>query len=176
MRTFGGRVLFLDRPDINTDEIIPARYLTEVTREGLKAHLFEDLALPGFSPARDLEGRRVVVSRENFGCGSSREHAVWALEANGIGMVVAASFARIFRQNMFNGGLLAVELAPEAIDRLFAELAPHDTLAAADLARRVIEFSAGERRLAFPLVLAPFDHRLVEAGGWLEYAERHYAR
>jgi 3-isopropylmalate/(R)-2-methylmalate dehydratase small subunit len=174
MRTFGGRVLFLDRADINTDEIIPARYLTAIEREELKPHLFEDLALEGFVPPRDLAGRQVVVSRENFGCGSSREHAAWALEANGIGMVVAAGFARIFRQNMFNCGLLAVELPPEAIARLFAEFAARETFAEADLGRGVIAVRSGAQALVFPLQLAPFDRRLVEAGGWLEYADRNY--
>jgi len=63
-------VLFLDRSDINTDEIIPAKYLTEIRREALKPYLLEDLKLPGFEPQRDIPGRQVVVSRANFGCGS----------------------------------------------------------------------------------------------------------
>ena len=76
MKTFGGPVLFLDRADINTDEIIPAKYLTEITKQDLKPYMLEDLKLDGFDPkgAKTLKAR-VVVSRENFGCGSSREHA-----------------------------------------------------------------------------------------------------
>ncbi|MDZ7665592.1 MAG: hypothetical protein U5K27_09755 [Desulfotignum sp.] len=61
----------------------------------------EDLDLAGFDPQKDLAGIKVVVTRKNFGCGSSREHAPWALEANGIHVVIAQSFARIFRQNMY---------------------------------------------------------------------------
>ena len=78
MKTFGGKVLFLDRDDINTDEIIPAKYLTEITKDALKPYLLEDLRLEGFDSKRDIEGKSVIVTRANFGCGSSREHAPWA--------------------------------------------------------------------------------------------------
>jgi 3-isopropylmalate/(R)-2-methylmalate dehydratase small subunit len=174
MKTFGGNVLFLGRADINTDEIIPAKYLTEIAREALKPYLFEDLKVDGFDPGRDLPGRRVIVSRANFGCGSSREHAPWALEANGIRLVIAESFARIFRQNMFNCGLLAVELPAAAIDRLFREFAHDEATAAADVARSVITLRAGRRAEEIPFTLAAFDRALVEAGGWLEYADNRY--
>ena len=92
MAEFGGPAIFLDRSDVNTDEIIPARYLTELTKEGLKAHLLEDLE--NFDRAVLATGPRVAVSRANFGCGSSREHAPWAFEINGITAIVAESFAR----------------------------------------------------------------------------------
>jgi 3-isopropylmalate/(R)-2-methylmalate dehydratase small subunit len=174
MKAFGGKVVFLDRSDINTDEIIPAKYLTEIEREALKPYLFEDLKLDGFDPRRDLPGRQVVISRANFGCGSSREHAPWALEANGIRLVIAESFARIFRQNMFNCGLLAVELPSETIGRLFKEFAHRPTLAAADIAHAVIEIRAGRRAEEIPFTLAEFDRALVAAGGWLEYADARY--
>ena len=174
MKAFGGKVLFLNRPDINTDEIIPAKYLTEITRTALKPYLFEDLKVDGFEPGRDLPGCQVIVSRANFGCGSSREHAPWALEANGIRLVIAESFARIFRQNMFNCGLLAVELPAATIDRLFQEFAQGEPTAEADVARSVITFRAGRRREDVPFTLAAFDRALVESGGWLEYADRRY--
>jgi 3-isopropylmalate/(R)-2-methylmalate dehydratase small subunit len=174
MKAFGGNVLFLNRADINTDEIIPAKYLTEIAREALKPYLFEDLKLDGFDPARDLPGRQVIVSRSNFGCGSSREHAPWALEANGIRLVIAESFARIFRQNMFNCGLLAVELPAATIARLFQEFDHREAAAAADVARSVIEFRSGPRTEEVPFTLAAFDRALVEAGGWLEYADNRY--
>ncbi|HOQ11610.1 MAG TPA: 3-isopropylmalate dehydratase small subunit, partial [Spirochaetota bacterium] len=109
MKNFNGRVLFLDRSDINTDEIIPAKYLTENSKEALKPYLLEDLKLEGFN-TKMLEDVSAIVTRENFGCGSSREHAPWALEVNGINVVIAVDFARIFRQNMYNCGMLAVEL------------------------------------------------------------------
>ena len=102
MKNFNGHVLFLDRSDINTDEIIPAKYLTEITKQALKPHLLEDLKLSGFDSQRDVDGKHVIITRSNFGCGSSREHAPWALEVNNIHLVIAENFARIFRQNMFN--------------------------------------------------------------------------
>ena len=75
MKNFNGKVLFLDRSDINTDEIIPARYLTEITKEALQPHLLEDLNLEEFDPGSDIAGKSIVITRANFGCGSSREHA-----------------------------------------------------------------------------------------------------
>ncbi len=122
MKQFGGPTIFFDRSDINTDEIIPAKYLTEITKLALKPHLLEDLLLDGeaFDPqSEELQNANVVVTRANFGCGSSREHAVWAFEVNDINVVIAESFARIFRQNMFNCGILAIELPKQDIDKLF---------------------------------------------------------
>jgi 3-isopropylmalate/(R)-2-methylmalate dehydratase small subunit len=174
MKDFGGKVLFLDRSDINTDEIIPAKYLTEITRQALKPYLLEDLKLEGFDPVRDIPGHQAVVSRANFGCGSSREHAPWALEVNGIQLVVAESFARIFRQNMFNCGLLAVELPAATIERLFREYVDIHTRMRADVGRSVLEVTAGGRTEEIPFTLGEFDRALIEAGGWLEYADKRY--
>jgi 3-isopropylmalate/(R)-2-methylmalate dehydratase small subunit len=174
MRNFGGKVLFLDRDDINTDEIIPARYLTEMTKTALKPYLLEDLALEEFDAARDLVGVGAIVTRANFGCGSSREHAPWALEVNGIHLVIAESFARIFRQNMFNGGLMAVALPPEAIDRLLERFSGRPTQVAVSLERMTFDFTAEGISEQVPFTLAPFDRALIEAGGWVEYADRRY--
>jgi 3-isopropylmalate/(R)-2-methylmalate dehydratase small subunit len=174
MKNFNGEVLFLDRPDINTDEIIPARYLTEIEKEALRPHLLEDLCLDGFLPSRDIPGKRVIVSRANFGCGSSREHAAWALEVNGIHLVVAESFARIFRQNMFNCGMMAVELPADAIDRLFGEFAGERARIRTDWDRGRLTVTGNDREAMFAFALSPFDRALVEAGGWLEYADQRY--
>ena len=174
MKHFGGSVLFLDRADINTDEIIPAKYLTEIAREALKPYLLESLKLDGFDPQRDIPGKQVVISRTNFGCGSSREHAPWALDVNGIRLVIAESFARIFRQNMFNCGLLVVELPADTIARLFTDYARGETVATADVARDVIQIRAGAKAEEIPFTLSDFDRQLVEAGGWLEYADARY--
>jgi len=174
MKDFSGKVLFLNRADINTDEIIPAKYLTEIERQALKPYLLEDLKLEGFDPKRDIPGCRVLVAGANFGCGSSREHAPWALEANGIRLVIAESFARIFRQNMFNCGLLAVELPAETLARLFKDFSTRDTHAAADVGRNVIEFRSGRHAEEIPFTLADFDRALVDAGGWLGYADKRY--
>src|SRR5271157_4443909 len=128
MKTFGGKILFLNRSDINTDEIIPAKYLSEITKEALKPFLLEDLKLEGFKHDAVFSGKSVIVTRANFGCGSSREHAPWALEVNGICAVIAESFARIFRQNMFNCGMLAIELPKERIDFIFSAFGGGDAV------------------------------------------------
>ncbi|BBO67921.1 3-isopropylmalate dehydratase small subunit [Desulfosarcina alkanivorans] len=174
MKPFNGPALFLDRSDINTDEIIPAKYLTEISREALKPYLLEDLSLEGFDPAADIADKSVIVTRANFGCGSSREHAPWALEVNGINLVVGESFARIFRQNMFNCGMMAVELPPDVIDRLFASFAGHETTAETDVDAGTITFTAGDRSITVAFTLSGFDADLVAAGGWVDYADAHY--
>ncbi|MBN2242854.1 MAG: 3-isopropylmalate dehydratase small subunit [Acidobacteria bacterium] len=176
MRIFKGPVLFLDRSDINTDEIIPAKYLTEIDKESLKPHLLEDLKLEGFTNSGDAFGRaRVIVTRKNFGCGSSREHAPWALEVNGIHTVIAESFARIFRQNMFNGGMLAVELDRKTIDSLFALDRKGTVHCSADISRKTLRFrTAGGKRVSVPFSLSEFDETLVGAGGWVEFADKKY--
>ncbi|MDR1894097.1 MAG: 3-isopropylmalate dehydratase small subunit [Spirochaetales bacterium] len=173
MKDFNGPVLFLDRSDINTDEIIPARYLNEISREALKPYLMEDLKLPAFSPEA-LPGRRAVVSRRNFGCGSSREHAPWALEVNGIHIVVAVNFARIFRQNMFNCGMMAVELPENQIEEIFQAFSQKETLLETDLPRRRLTFSSQGKTLSYDFHLSDFDRRLLESGGWVEFAEKNY--
>lgn len=178
MKTFGGPAILLDRSDINTDEIIPAKYLTEITKAALKPHLLEDLLLDGkpFSiPEEELQKTRVVVARANFGCGSSREHAVWVFEVNDIHVVIAESFARIFRQNMFNCGILAVELSKDQINALFAMQGKMSV--EVDLDRGQLTASSdqkGQDDLICEFHLNSFDKELVAAGGWLAYADRKY--
>lgn len=175
MKEFGGRILFLDRGDINTDEIIPARYLTESQIEALKPYCLEDLKLEGFDPKRDVPGKGAILTRGNFGCGSSREHAPWALETNGIHLVMAESFARIFRQNMFNRGLIAVELPAALITDLFTRYASKSADVAVDLEAGRLTFSAlGAEPLELPFHLGAFDAALVRAGGWVEFAAERY--
>jgi 3-isopropylmalate/(R)-2-methylmalate dehydratase small subunit len=176
MKTFGGPVLFLDRSDINTDEIIPAKYLTEVDKESLKPYLLEDLKLPGFDrKSKAFDSSRVLVTRNNFGCGSSREHAPWALEVNGITTVIACSFARIFRQNMFNCGMLAIELPASEIETIFKQPNRENVICDVDFHDTSLVFSwgKGESR-AFSFALNEFDQALVKAGGWLDFADAKY--
>ncbi len=178
MKIFGGPAILLDRSDINTDEIIPAKYLTEITKAALKPHLLEDLLLDGkpfAPPAEEMQRIRVVVTRANFGCGSSREHAVWVFEVNDINVVIAESFARIFRQNMFNCGILAVELGKEQIAALFAMRGK--ITVKVDLDRDQLTASSDNKDqddLICVFHLNSFDKELVAAGGWLPYADRKY--
>jgi 3-isopropylmalate/(R)-2-methylmalate dehydratase small subunit len=173
-KNFSGKVLFLDRADINTDEIIAAKYLTEITRAALGPHLFEDIHLGGFQGQEDITGKSVIITRANFGCGSSREHAPWALEANGIYLVIAESFARIFRQNMFNCGMLAVELPAASVDHLFQAYGHQETTVTTDLNAQVFTVAAGDQNEDIPFSLPDFARTLVESGGWVEYADSHY--
>jgi 3-isopropylmalate/(R)-2-methylmalate dehydratase small subunit len=175
MKTFGGPALFLDRSDINTDEIIPAKYLTEITKEALKPYILEDLKLAGFDPKGEkLKQARVIVSRANFGCGSSREHAPWVFEVNGINTVIAESFARIFRQNMFNCGMLAIELPQTDLERLFSLAGDGESLIRIDIQAGRLALDANGKTEEFAFQLSPFDKALVMAGGWVDFADRNY--
>ncbi len=174
MKNFSGNVLFLDRSDINTDEIIPAKYLTEISKQALKPYLLEDIKLEDFDSRRNINGIKVIITRANFGCGSSREHAPWALEVNGIHLVIAENFARIFRQNMFNCGMMAVELPGPAIDRIFKEFAGRQTHLETDLNTNTFILTARDRRQEVPFSISDFDRSLVMTGGWVEYADSKY--
>ena len=174
MKNFSGKILFLDRSDINTDEIIPAKYLTEAKKEALIPYCLEDLVLPGFSPKRDIAGKSVIVTRRNFGCGSSREHAPWVLEYNNINLVIAVNFARIFRQNMFNCGCMAISLDEAAIDDIFATFAGSGAECATDLDKFTFTISNGKTTKVYPFTVGAFDLELVKAGGWVGYADKKY--
>lgn len=174
MKKFEGNVLFLDRKDINTDEIIPAKYLTEITKEALKPFILEDLKLDDFDPKKDIKDKSIIITRENFGCGSSREHAPWALEVNGINVVIAESFARIFRQNMYNCGMLAIELPGDKIEYILKKYKGKGTYLKVDIDKSIIEIKARDKEDIINFKIDDFDKVLVKAGGWLEYADANY--
>lgn len=117
-----GKAVPIDRANVDTDQIIPARHLKRIERTGYGPFAFEawrkdpDFLLndPRYSEAV------ILVTRDNFGCGSSREHAVWALDGLGLEAVIAESFADIFKNNCFQGGMLTVELPKADIDHLMA--------------------------------------------------------
>jgi len=174
MKSFTGEALFLDRSDINTDEIIPAKYLTEITKEALKPYLLEDLKLEKFDPTIDLNEKKIIITRSNFGCGSSREHAPWALEVNGINLVIGESFARIFRQNMFNCGMMAVELGATEIEQLFDEFSTVPTVISTDFENSTFTVTSQDKEVKIPFTVSGFNRALVEAGGWVDYADKNY--
>jgi 3-isopropylmalate/(R)-2-methylmalate dehydratase small subunit len=136
-----GRVLPLRRSDVDTDQIIPAVWLKKVTRTGFGAGLFETWrADPEFVLHRpEHSGATILVGGPNFGTGSSREHAVWALQDHGFRAVISAKFADIFRGNAAKGGLLTVELPQDAVEELWelVEERP-DTPVTVDLETRSI--------------------------------------
>lgn len=157
--------------DVDTDVIIPARYLNTASAEELAAHCMEDID-PDF--VKNVKAGDVVVAEDNFGCGSSREHAPWVLECNGINIVIAENFARIFRQNMFNCGLMAISLDRAAIDEIFKTFAGTDAELTTDIENRTFTISNGAVTKVYPFTVGEFDLELVKAGGWVNYADSKY--
>jgi 3-isopropylmalate/(R)-2-methylmalate dehydratase small subunit len=121
-RTVSGRAAVLDRADVDTDQIIPKQFLKRIERTGFGEVLFFDWRKdPGFELNRpEAEGARILLAGRNFGCGSSREHAPWALQDHGFETVVAPSFGDIFRQNSLKIGLLPVQLPAAQVKELMA--------------------------------------------------------
>ena len=115
VRTIGGAVTVLDRGDVDTDQIIPKQFLKRVERTGFGEYLFYDWKN---EPGWDLDPNQILVTGRNFGCGSSREHAPWALEDYGFKAIVAPSFASIFYTNCTKIGLLPVQLPEEDVRAL----------------------------------------------------------
>ena len=118
-----GVVAPLDRANVDTDQIIPKQYLASIKRTGFAGGLFADWRKdPGFVLNQPrYKGAQILLARKNFGCGSSREHAPWALIDYGFRSVIAPSFADIFFNNSFKNGLLPVVLTEDEVDRLFHE-------------------------------------------------------
>ena len=158
---FTGVVAAFDRPNIDTDAIIPKQYLKSIKRSGFGVNLFDDWRYldPG-EPGQDHSQRRInpqfvlnrdpyrhaqiLLARENFACGSSREHAVWALMDFGIRVVIAPSYADIFYNNSFKNGLLPIALGDAQVDQLFAELEDQQGYQlSVDLERQVVTNSDG---------------------------------
>ncbi|OZI71457.1 3-isopropylmalate dehydratase small subunit [Bordetella genomosp. 12] len=111
----------IPRDDVDTDAIFPGRFLRLVERKGLGKHLFADWLAEGRSEVEFMNSPspiRILVARQNFGCGSSREHAVWALSDYGVGAVIALSFGDIFRNNCVKNGLVAATVKPSDHKRL----------------------------------------------------------
>jgi 3-isopropylmalate/(R)-2-methylmalate dehydratase small subunit len=142
-----GTMVPLPRADVDTDQIIPKQFLTRIERTGYGEFLFFDWArTEEGEPSSDFfvhdpkrQGAKVLVAGRNFGCGSSREHAVWAIQDWGFDAVIAPSFGDIFRNNCVNVGLLTVELPDEEVARL-QEMAQNPAVViTVDLERQVVE-------------------------------------
>ncbi len=149
-----GRAVVLDRRDIDTDQIIPAAWLKRVERTGFGAGLFEAWrADPGFvlnTPA--AAEAKILIAGANFGCGSSREHAVWALQDFGFAAVIAPSFADIFRGNSIGAGLVTAQAGEENVASLIASLEnrPHADVVV-DVADRTIRMPSASLSMPFDL-------------------------
>ncbi|MCR9293373.1 MAG: 3-isopropylmalate dehydratase small subunit [bacterium] len=131
--THSGIVATLDRANVDTDQIIPKQFLKRIERTGFGQYLFFDWRFlddgsenPNFELNRpQASGASILVARRNFGCGSSREHAVWALEDFGFRVVLAPSFADIFFNNCFKNGVLPIRLSESEIDDIFTRASEH---------------------------------------------------
>jgi 3-isopropylmalate/(R)-2-methylmalate dehydratase small subunit len=131
--THAGKVVALDRANVDTDQIIPKQFLKRIERTGFGEFLFWDWARrddgslnPDFELNRpEAAGASILLARRNFGCGSSREHAPWALEDYGFRVVIAPSFADIFYNNCFKNGMLPIKLSEQQVDELFQRVEKH---------------------------------------------------
>jgi len=162
-----GLVAPLDRANVDTDAIIPKQFLKSIKRTGFGPNLFDewrylDRGEPGMDNASRpinpdfalnqprFKGASVLLARKNFGCGSSREHAPWALADYGFRAVIAPSYADIFFNNCFKNGLLPVRLAESEVDRLFHEVAAFPGFELIiDLPRQVVTTTSGSVSFAF---------------------------
>ena len=142
---FSGEAVFLDKANVDTDQIIPKQFLKSIKRTGFGPNLFDawryldkgDLNSdnskrklnPDFVLNHDLyKSCNILITRENFGCGSSREHAVWALTDYGFTTIIAPSFADIFKNNSYKNGLLLIEIDEEKIDEIFKQITEKKTI------------------------------------------------
>ena len=155
-----GTVLAIPRASIDTDQIIPAHYLTRIDEEGMGEHLFEGLP-DGAHFLSSKPDATILVTRENFGCGSSREHAAWALKDRGFHAVIAPSFARIFHENAYNNGVVPVVLPQETVDELMGA-----RTISIDVDNETLRADGGET-IAF--ALDPLRKQFVLGGGVLKY-------
>ncbi len=142
---FSGEAVFLNKANVDTDQIIPKQFLKSIKRTGFGPNLFDawryldkgDLNSdnskrklnPDFILNHDLyKSCNILITRENFGCGSSREHAVWALTDYGFSTIIAPSFADIFKNNSYKNGLLLIEVDKEKIDEIFTQITEKKTI------------------------------------------------
>jgi len=173
-------VVPLPREDVNTDDIIPAQYLKGTTKDGLAQGLFARWRYrPDGAPEPDFPlnapqyaGARILLTGANFGSGSSREHAVWALTQWGFRAILAPSFADIFYNNAVQNGLLPARLTPEHIRALFAWVETHPGQAVTvDLVEQTVRLHDGE---TMPFTVDPFARTcLLEGMDELDYLLRH---
>ena len=160
LRSVTGTVAVLDRADVDTDQIIPKQFLKRIERSGYGEFLFYDWTQdPGFE-LHATPGASILLTGRNFGCGSSREHAAWALEDYGFRAVLAPSFGDIFRTNAVNSGLAPVVVAPPDLARLREALVSRNELTV-DLERLRIEHPDG---LEFAFELDPHAQETLVHG------------
>jgi 3-isopropylmalate/(R)-2-methylmalate dehydratase small subunit len=179
-----GIVAPLDRVNVDTDAIIPKQFLRKIERTGFGQHLFHEWRFLDYEGTKensdfilnkpDYRKSTVLLTRDNFGCGSSREHAPWALEDYGFCVIIAPSFADIFYNNCIKNGILLIQLKSEEIEQLFQETVgkPGVTMAA-DLKSQTLTSPTGKK---FSFAISAFDKYCMLNGldqiGWTMQFEK----
>lgn len=176
---FTSTLLPMPVDNIDTDQIIPARFLKTTTKDGLDKQLFcdwrydaEGNPIPGFIlNSGRAKGCQVLLAGDNFGCGSSREHAPWALTQFGFRAVISTSFADIFKGNSLKNGLLPIVVSKDVHTKLFAIAADPHSVVQVDLASRTVTLPDGSQ---FEFPVDPFSrHCLLEGIDELGYIRQH---
>ena len=170
MKQFAGKALFLNRSDISTDEIIPAKYLEENSKQALKSYIFEDLRIDGFSPKSDITGKHVIITRENFGCGSTGEQAALSLASNEFYAVVSVNLAKTFRENMFAAGLLPIEINKKDIEDMFRTFSEKDTdsiITINDDNTAKVKLISGSLSKSYIFKIGSQEKEFIEQNKWL---------
>jgi 3-isopropylmalate/(R)-2-methylmalate dehydratase small subunit len=146
-KTITSKVIPLPMKDVDTDLIIPAQFMTSISRDGYAQNVFRRLRDKDPQFPFNLEkykDARIMATDDNFGCGSSREHAVWALCGAGIRVIIGKSFADIFSSNAAKNGLLLVILPAMVVDRLLADAKNEEYTVTVDLEKQLVTFPDGE--------------------------------
>ena len=164
-----GRVAAMDRADVDTDQIIPKQFLKRIERTGFGKFLFFDWRFlddgqenPQFELNREeFSNASILLARRNFGCGSSREHAVWAIADYGFRVVIAPSFADIFYNNCFKNGVLPIALNEADVDTLFQHASPGNYSLTVDLEQQSVQSEDG---LSFHFEIEPFRRECLLQG------------
>jgi 3-isopropylmalate/(R)-2-methylmalate dehydratase small subunit len=175
--TFSSGLLPLPNENVDTDQIIPARFLKTTEKSGLASALFNDWRYEADGSPRadfvlnlpEMQGRQVLLAGDNFGCGSSREHAPWALTSWGIRAIVSTSFADIFRSNALKNGLLPIVVDEDTHRQLFDQIAlDPDGQVTVDLENQVLHLPSDQD---VPFQVDPFARQMLLAGtdeiGWV---------
>lgn len=151
MNIITSQILPINRSHVDTDLIIPAEFLRSISKNGYGQHLFSALRSQEKTFPMNLEkyqGAQILVAGTNFGCGSSREHAAWALADWGIRVVIAPSFADIFHQNALNNGILPIVLPEQVVERIFFNESQGTIFeTTVDLPRQTVKFPSGDTYL-----------------------------
>jgi 3-isopropylmalate/(R)-2-methylmalate dehydratase small subunit len=162
-QSFRSTVVPLEEDNIDTDQIIPARFLKATGRTGFGENLFRDLRYDSSGQRKaefifnnDSFQGKILMTGKNFGCGSSREHAAWAIQDYGFEVIIAESFADIFRNNALNNGLLTLTLPEKILKQLFAKIKKNpSTLIDVNLTDQLVEILDGETP-SYPFVINPY--------------------